>query len=695
MTVTPATLAQRGALAIAKPSHLEAPGLQLASTMAAVDGEGRLLLFQASDASSNSKVAELPLDKASLSVEGGVVEVRGGSIRRLRFELDQDSTFFRLLTGAAPLEGWHTLGLVDAVVLTLNPNDPRQPPRGRRLGQGRLTTLMLGHRDGSLRLDNPHEVLEIPAQEARGVEAVARDPLAAVIRLVRPGAEPAEPLVGVRLRPVPPGVLEDRTEVPARLVAATVTGRVGARAVRGAFLVRSSDGLEVLDHEGVTLGHMELAELGWSAYRSALLFRGGSLTASADLPEELARWLLADLPESPAPLLDCVIGGERLGAGEVWVLGDSLCVHTVTPRVLDLSRLVANDLALESGPLGYRLRVGSDLVLEGPRSTLTEIRRAVAGPLGRARLESQSLAHIYGLYHRLRTERWLGLALGPIVLTERLLQEASALPPEQDEDPERLERRRIVAETLIVAEQLRSVRLHLGTATVALPFGLLDEEGAWLDDLVGEAEGAIWLDKARRRVLGVLRTQVRQVSMDVAFALADAERAVSRMEPVHHPPDEANVTSMLGRTGLDAATMLISPVSATLTIASTEAGKVTDRVSEDVRSRELVDRWGPLCRSSWRLLVDVTAASAVETHGALSRLWADLAARDQALIDAGTAKPKRLLEVLLDRIQALRQQRLEPIAIDGETEADLAAFLAERMDQGPRELVRSLGGLSS
>jgi len=136
--------------------------------------------------------------------------------------------------------------------------------------------------------------------------------------------------------------------------------------------------------------------------------------------------------------------------------------------------------------------------------------------------------------------------------------------------------------------------------------------------------------------------------------------------------------------------MLLNPISGTIQIASALAGKLTDSIGKDATSKALLERFGPQCKSSWDLLVDVSAVAALETRAWLRHLWADLAERDRALL--GERDGEALRAALLERITELRVQRQRPVSIEGQTIADIMAFVDRTMEEGPYPLIEYLVG---
>lgn len=678
MNTLPAPLVQRSAVLAIHPQHLDGTGLQASSTTVALDGSGRVLLYQAAGLFSSPKLHVVERDQLTVTLDDRTVSIAGGPIRSLRADLDPASTAFALLTGQGQVPTGERLALVDVVLQHLNPSAPHRDPHGAALGSSRATTLLLREPDGTLVADDPQRVLRLPVGEIRGVDPVQADRTAVVVRVVRP--EPDGVLVGVRLKAATAGVLPVQ---PGYL--GTVTGSIRGESIAAVALVATERALEVLSSDGARVTVIPVADLTWTAAGPRLMVRAPGVSLVADVPEEHGRWLCRAYTEESA-LVEVTWGEVPLGAGTVTVVDGILHVHTAHLRHLELAGL---EVSAAPGPLGRTVTVGP-VRIEGPVGPLAELRVDLGRSLGAARAAGDSIADLYREVQRLRTERWLWLIYGPMFLTERMLQAAGDLPAEDGEDPEHLERRRVVAETLIVADQLRSVRVRLGAAAVALPYGLLDEEADWVESLAGEAAASAWLKRHRARIRDRLRGQIRGASASVSFALADVERAVSRLDPVHHPVDGASNKSLLGRVGLGAAMMLLSPVSGTLTIASAVTSKVTDRVNKDVKGKAILDRWGPQCRSSWSLVVDVAALTAVETRVVLSSLWRELAARDKGLLQAGVVDEERLRAALVARLEALTSARLEPLPLEGETVADVATLMEDRMGAAPWELVERL-----
>ncbi len=680
---------------LAQPEAIEAAGFD-ASSLVGLTPQAQLLIYKKGGFLSSDRQITVALGDLTMAEEWGEVVLRGDALPRLAFKLDPDSIFKRVLAQVSAGEeptwgvetGWQAVSLVTAEALKADPADARKPPGHSLIGKPRSTSLLCQRADGGLRVDDPHEVIEIPPEEIRAVEV---DGINAVIHVVRPLLS-GEVLVGIHLILPTAGALEPRGEVPRAVVAASVRGHLEGEPVTAAAIVRSGSQLEFLGVGGQAVGAMGAAELCWRGEQGMLLIRGQGESAVLPLPDEQAAWLMEGLPSSEEPLFEVIKGPVDPGAGLARVQDGLLHLATSSEAQVELGSLDHKTLRAESDPHGIVLHITPEIVLRGPDGAIDALRQAVGAEMGKESLAGLDLAELYRQWHDLRTDWWLWLVFGPIFVTQVMLEQASNLPPEEDEDEERLERRRLLSETLIAAEQVRSLRLRMGAAAVALPYALVDEEGDWLEAFAGE-QAASALAKRRFRMIEGFRMQVRSVGAHMAFAQGDLERAVARLDPIHHPEMRGQQSNMLGRLGLGAATMLLSPISGTIQIFSAVAGKLTDQVGKDATARVYLDRFGPQCKSSWNLLVEVSAVAALEQRAWLRRLWADLAAADRALVED---LPEDVQEVmrreLAARIAALQARQQQPVSVEGAAIADIMAHVQAILDEGPHPLISYLEG---
>ncbi len=464
-------------------------------------------------------------------------------------------------------------------------------------------------------------------------------------------------------------------------VAATVTDASGAREVEAALVVRAGHRLLLFDEDAAPVGVVDLAAGCAWAWHGRLLLLGPGVSLVGEVAEDRARWLMDGRPPDPT-LLD----GGSAGPLRAAVEGEDLVVRGAWERRLSLSELDPGTVVAEAGGESMVLTVAG-VRLAGATATLAALRERVLAAGGAGALQQTSLAELYRTWHRLRTERWLWWVYGPVFLTDRLLVDAGRLEREPGEPPERHVRRRVITETLIVASQVRTVRLRVGAAPAALPYALLQEEAEWLDEITAGA-GAEALVRARSELLADVRHHLRNVLAHTTFALADVERAVARLEPVHHPELRGGAPSVWGRVGLGTAMLLLSPLSGVITIGHAVVGRFTDDLAKDAGATALVDRFGPECRASWSLLVEVAALSSLETWNHLQPMWQRFAARDRAL--AGGSE-ERVREALARRIRELRAERAVPLeGLNGQTVGDVCDAMAGWRTRGPKDLVDRL-----
>lgn len=698
MYVVPEALRSRGAIVLVEPSALDAVGYDANSAFVGVAATGDIVLHVAGGLFSSGRTDVVPAAALKVGAEGVYTTVSGGVIRLARFELDKRSTVARILDavahGVAPVvaqDGWTAVDTVEASELAVDPVDPRQAPKVRIIGRQRSTAWLWRGSDGALIVDDPHEVVVLDAADIRAIERAGNDPLAAVIHAIRP-LRTGGLLAGIRIRAAKP-VLEPRGTPPLAVAQASVRGHLEGQAIAGRVMVRTEADIEVFEAGGAAVGAIAAKDARWRADGDTLLVRGPGEQFAVTIAEDLSRWLMRGIPEHPVPLYEILSGPVPAGAGELRLVDGRLVVHTASEATIDLGAIDEPAVRAETTASHTTLTIGEALSLRGTAKAVADLRALIGPALGRQRLDGADVPELYRRYHELRTERWLWLVFGPIFVTARQLEAAGRLPRELDEDDEHLSRRRVVAETLIVAEQLRAFRLRFGAAAAALPYAMLDEEAAWLTALGSDTAE---LGRHRPRIVNGLRQQIRVAAAQLSFAQLDIERAVARLEPVHYPelrgqPPTMFGTSLLGKIGIGTAVMLLNPISGAVQIMSAVAGTVTDRLSKDSTSRVLLDRFGPYCRTSWDLLVDVTGLTAAETRAWLHALWTDLALRDKQLIDAAPERSDRVRAALVARIGELQRDRQRPVEIEGETIADVMTKLNAAMEAGADKLTNGLG----
>lgn len=702
MILVPPALSQKGALLLLEPQTLRADGHDAATALVGLTAAGDLVVHTAGGIFSSARTDVIPRSSLVVTLSADEVGVSGGNVRSLAIRAHAESLarakFTAISAGQEPgadlPPAWTTGVLTEAFELTLDPNDPRAAPRARALGGARATAIALTGPD-ALRIDATSEVVDLPLSSLRAVEAVPGDPNGVVVHAPRLLAD-GRVRVGFKLRSLPTPPLAVSKKAPLGLVLAQAQGHLEGRPTVGRLLLRLDDALELLDERGLTVGSIATpTEARWRAEDDVLLVRGVGESMVANVRADHAAWLMRGVPENAAPLFLIERGPAPAGAGEVRVDGGKLVITTSSEGTLDLATLDPSELrATPTSSSAVRIEVGGT-ALTGPPKTTGPLREAIAGVIGRAVLAESDIADLYRRWHTLRTERWLWLVYGPIFVTAHQLEQAGRLPREPGEDDETLARRRLVAETFIVADQARALRVRLGTSAVALPYALLEEEARFLKAFAPTQVDAA-LARVRPGLIAGLRGQIRQAQSNLSVAQVDLERAVGRLEPVHFPelrgqPPGMFNASMLGRVGLGAAVMLLNPISGTIQIASALAGTVTDRLSKDGTSRVLVDRFGPMCRSSWDLLVDVAAVSAAEARVWFDGVWADLAHRDRALHEAlPEAERGRLKEAVTADIGRLQAWRHKPVPIEGLTIADIVASMMAAIDEGPKPLLAQL-----
>ncbi|MCB9687410.1 MAG: hypothetical protein H6738_03890 [Alphaproteobacteria bacterium] len=676
----PGPIRARGGVQLVEPDRLRGRNLEPGAEVA-LTADGRLLIRMAGGFLTQARLVEIA--RAELTVtrqESGFV-LAGGLVTELVIGAAPGSSMYAVLAwmaeGGDPSEAWgpgpgfRQVGVVHAVRLSLDPSDARKPHRGQVLGRARSTTLLWTNDAGDVVLDDPHDPVRLSASE---VLAVSRPEGGAVLHLLRPESEGW--VTGVRLH----GELElvARGVPPGPILPASVAGTAARRGVSAALLVRYGEAVALLGADGEEQARIE--GFRW-AVLDRLLVAGDGVALTGDVPADRAAWVLGGEPDPT--LLD---GGPD-GPVRAEVEGEQLVVRGLRERRVLLSAIDPERVRVEHDAGRMTLEVGG-VWLRGAPGALAGLRERIVGGGGGAALEQASLAELYRTWHQLRTERWLWWIYGPVVLTDHQLERAGDLPREPNEEEERWVRRRVITETLIVASQVRSVRLRMGAAPPALPYALIEEEAAWLDELTG-GKGAGALLASRSELLDGFRMHLRATLGHLGFALADVERAVARLEPVHHPELRGGTPSVWGRVGLGAAMMLLSPISGAITIGHAVVSRFTDDLAKDGGATVLVDRFGPECRTSWALLLDVSALAMVETHNHLSQLWRKLAARDRALLGEGNEEQAR--PALIRRIQALRAERAVVLeGLDGETVGDVSRRMGNAMRAGPRQLVERL-----
>jgi hypothetical protein len=698
--VVPEPLRSRQVVLCLEPAALEAPGHDVGSTMIGLTVAGDVVLHIAGGLFSSGRTDVIPAASLTVTAAGDSVTIGGGALKSARFDLHRQSTARRVLDAVASktapkleLDGWTPIGTVEAVELTVDSADPRQPAKTRAIGRPRSTPWLWRGPQGALMVDDPHEVVVISPSELKGIEKADTDPNAVVVHCVRAlGARGL--LAGVRIRAVKPP-LEPTVAGPIAIAQAAVRGHLEGQPIAGRVLVRTERDLEVYEAGGKLVGAIAVREARWRADGDTLLVRGPGEQFAVSIAEELGRWLMRGVTEHAVPLFEVLAGPVPAGAAEVRVEGSGLIVTTASEATLDLGAIDEPSVRAETVDGHTVLRIGDALTLRGTARAVAELRTRIAPALGRRGLDDADIPALYRRYHELRTERWLWLVFGPVFVTAKRLDAAGRLPREDGEDDEHLARRRVVAETLIVAEQVRAIRLRFGAASAALPYALLEEEAAWVAAVDRDA-GPSAIARVRPRIVTGFRGQVRNATQQLAFAQMDIERAVSRLEPVHYPelrgqPPALFGASTLGKIGLGAAVMLLNPISGGVQIMSALAGTMTDRLAKDGTARVLLDRFGPFCKTSWDLLVDVTAIAAAETRAWLRALWTDLALRDKELADARPDGQDRVRAALLDRITALQRERQRAVEIEGLTIADIMNDVEQAMLEGPGQLSKGLG----
>jgi len=677
-------LRRKGVVSTAKPARLVGGGFDT-STEVGLTVDGRLVLHHPGGLFGNARFAEVDPASCELREADGALIIADGPVNELRLETEDQSLFHRALLARgrgeapewSPGPDWTPRGGASAVALYLA-DDPRTAPRGATITRGSGT---LWRSETGWRIDSAHGVFDVLDEHVLAVECAGATWEIHVQRPTHAGV-----LVAVKLTLAPGAELERVGSVPEARLSCPVVGATAGDRFRGVGVVRTQRELLVLGEEGRTVARMPLAEVCWSLERRVLLATDDvwALVDLDHLPQ--TQWFFGALRRDDT--LVQIQRGEHRAVG--WAHVEDSALHATGSEPLPLAGLSQVEMS-EDGDL-LRLGVG-DVVLRGHVEGIGPLRSAVGAHVGRDALRTASIAELVRTWHELRTERWLWLAFGPIVLTDRLLEEASTLPAEEGDDEETTARRRVVTETLIVADQVRAVRLRLGAAPTGLPYSLLDEEAEWLDALL-DGDGADALEQVRPKILGGFRARLRDATANLGFAVADIERAVARLEPVHRP-ELRGEQSMWGRLGLGAAMMLLSPVSGTITIASTLVGKVTEHASKDAGSRGLIDHFGPQCKSGWDLLLDVTAVCCIETRLWLRALWAELAARDRELLAHldDQARDALLRPILLERIETLRGQRFAPLpGRPRDTIAVVTEAMLDNLEPSARELIESLSG---
>lgn len=693
MRAPPASLRRRGAVQMVHPIVLKGSGLDRSAEVGITE-QGGLVVRIPGGLFGTTRMLDVAREQLEVSADGDRFELSGGGIATLALQAVPGSSLRAVLDAVAggedptaawgPGPGWTLLGHVHPVRLEL-PDAPPKPCLGRAIGRSRSTPLLWRDEEGGLLVDDPDEPFRLAASVIRAVTASA-DRKDWTFHALLPGGDGW--CAGLRIKATEPLELEiTHTEVP-RAARAVLAGHISGAALEGCAVWVDAEAVVLVGADGAEVGRVPREGLRHNHVQRWLLWGPGA-SLVGDVPRAHASWLL---PPALDPGVVEVCGGPAAGAAIAELTADELVVHGSSELRKDLHGVDPDEVSCRDAGEGLHLEI-EELVLQGGREALSALREGVLARGGRTTLQDSEIADLYRTWHELRIDRWLWWIYGPVFLTDQMLNRAHDLPPEPGEEPERHLRRKIITETLLVAEQVRAVRLRVGAAPAALPYALVDEEADWLDALTG-GRGAAALQDVRTELLDGFRLHLRGATSILGFALADVERSVARLEPVHHPELRGGQPSVWGRVGLGAAMMLLSPISGTITIAHAVVGKVTDRVSKDQGSQVLVDRFGPQCRASWSLLVDVAAIAALETRAHLQRLLARLVARDRRLHDAlPAAEQHRVREQLIASIQELRAMRAVPLeGLGGQAVGDVIGAMHRAIEVGPVELVERLTG---
>jgi hypothetical protein len=572
--------------------------------------------------------------------------------------------------------------LEDAALLLLDPDNG--PLEDRALCDRRGTPLLYQHEDGSIRVDTPHAVVDVSASELFGVSDEGTD---VRVSFLRAGDSPRRPIVGLRLTPQTRGAIAPRGAPIRTFVSGAIEGTGPSGDFRASTVYRDTRGIVVLDGDARELAVLEAPR--WTIDGDRLLLKSAGHELTLRAGETALRSLVAGLGHDEAKLVEIETAPVAAGAGLVSLEGDRLVIETSARAELALGRMDPTRLRSTVDEDRVRLHIGDELVIASHAERIEELRRTIAARMGGDLLAELPLEPLLRRYHQLRTDRWLWLLFGPIFLTDRMLDTAENLPREPGEEEDHWHTRRLVAQVFTVAEQIRAVRLRLGAASAVLPYAMLDEEAVWLEKVAGPERAKIEVQALRPKMIGGLRGQVRQATLSMTFALIDVERAATRLEPVTHPQDQSG-THVWGRVGLGAAMLLLSPISGAITLAGAATSKLTDHIAKNAQEKYLVERFGPECRGTWELLVNITGLAAVEMQSYLHLVWADVGRRDREMITAGVCDEERYRAIVLERVRELSTLQQTALPVQGLAIADLCAAMKERMIAGPTALVRGL-----
>lgn len=682
MTVPPA-LRQKGVVAMLHPDRLRGKNGVEGSTEVGCTATGGLVLRISGGLLGTARIVEVAAGDLEVDDhEADGLLIRGGIVVELVIRADPASAVHTVLTARrrgtparwGPGPEWREVGTGQVSAMTLDPQDPRKPPKLVPVGKPRASVSVWRTADGATRIDGQSRVVELAADRVRAVSSGGPKGTY-VLHALQPG--PDGWVTGFRAALGDVEWLTTGTPPDAQ-AAGLIACTLGDADAEAAFAIRAGGVLHLFDADGDPVGRIPLTTAQF-AWRDRLLIVGPEVRLVGSVDEPVGRWLVSGTSEDP-DLVE-VLSGAPAGAARLLVANGQLRLDGSPAFDRSIADLDPGDVGVSPDGTVSRLRIG-DLVVRGSPSTVAHLRELALANTGRDVLARADLDELFALWHAGRTDRWLWLLFGAVFVTDLLLDEARRVPAEPGEDTDHHQRRRIVAETLIVAEQARAVRLRLGAAPVALPYALVDEEVEWLAAIGGSLE-----DDDRTDLVDRLRSQLRTSFGHLGFALADVERAVTKLDSVHHPELSGGNAGVWGRVGLGAAMMLLNPVSGTMTIASAVVGRVTDYVTKDGTARQLVDRFGPQCRTSWDLLVDVTAIAAAETGSWLTGLWREHAERDRAT-GGESAKAALIARILADRAG-------RAVPLDGPsatTVGDVIDRIRARSVTGPRELIERMTG---
>jgi hypothetical protein len=686
---------KRGALQVLHPEVLHGKGVD-ASCEVAITEAGDLLLHVPGGVFGSSRLERVERDALEVTWEDDRVRIRGRILSEMRVRAVPGSSLAavlrRIQAGEDPTcawgpgAGWTRVGHVHGLRLQL-PSEPRQPPVAVAVGMSKSTPLLWRHEDGSVWLDDPSEPVLVGAHAIR---AVTSSPDGRVRTYHMLQVEGGAWQIGLRLIAAEAHPIDAaQSEAVPRCARASLRGTVAGVAIGAAVAWCEGRNLVLVDAAGKDQAAVSLDSMTHRCGRTWLI-HGPRVSLSGALGPEDARWLVFDRPEDTGVLeIDPPVGP----AGRAALLDGVLVVAGATEIRIDPESIDPGDITADVQGNDLALTVGS-VTIRGPVASVMPLREQVCARAGGHTLARATMEELYRTWQTLRVDRWLWRIYGPIFLTDGALATAEVLPPEPGEAPERHERRKLITESLIVSEQVRAVRLRIGAAPVALPYALLDEEADWLDALT-DGHGAAALAPSRTILLDGFRAHLRSATGTLGFALADVERAVARLESVHYPELRGGQTaSVLGRVGLGAAMMLLSPISGTITIAQAVVGKLTDSVTADQGAQALLDRFGPQCRSSWSLLVEVTALAALETRSHLAALLRTLAARDRRLYEALDPDGRaQFRERIVEHVRLLRRGAATGVETAGvNTVGDTIGAMHDAMRRGPRDLIDRLTG---